>query len=168
MFLRSLFATGQLILLAAATGCGTSTGREAEAGNPAPERRVAAVQKVGAGKAAQKKTDDGHANSYVKIKVDVELRGVLSFTEEKTTLAIDQQPNWVLDFDEDNEARVKAKDLNGKTIVVTGYATLQHKTQDVSERPKGLATGRGTGMTVSVLDLEPKCTVKRLTAATKE
>ena len=133
-----------LILCAATTGCGTSVNPKADserlaaAGNVAPPRKSdeeeAAEKKAAQDKVAEKKAAEGEAaekeaakekadDGYVKVKVEVELRGVLSCTKEAAT--IDKQPKWVLDFGEDKEMRAKAKSLDGKTVLVKGSAILR-------------------------------------------
>jgi hypothetical protein len=106
------------------------------------------------------------AEGYVKIKLDVELRGVLSYTDKAATISISKAWGvWVLDFGEDKEMRAKAKGLNGKTVLVEGSAFLR----GVNSETKRNLDPRGPGVrTDSYLDLEPKVAVKSLVVATKE
>jgi hypothetical protein len=141
-------------------------------------------------KAAEKKAAEAAANSYVKVKVEVELRGVLTCTDEAVTVSIVSpefgtdrfnEVKWVLDFGEEKEVRAKARSLEGKTVSVTGSAILRgikSETRKSYERIRnegGLirpSTGRATVQdlklaTKSVLDLEPKVAVKSFVAAPK-
>jgi hypothetical protein len=137
----------------------------------ADDEKVAADKKADEEKKeAAKKAAVAAANSYVKVKVEVELRGVLTCTDEAVTITIVREiislldirnadevfgadrfekVKWVLDFGQDKEMRAKAKALDGKTALVEGTATLR-------------------GIRKSFLDLEPKVAVKSLVAATKE
>ena len=183
MSVRPLIAMYLLILCAVATGCGSSAWPKAETdnGRPAPRGGTHSVEPKGERdapehqaaegeanneKAPAKKTgeDKAAANGYVK--VEVELCGVLTCTEEAATLSIDKEHKWVLDFGEDKEMRAKAKGLDGKKVLVEGSAILQYETQPVT--PGLFDRRRNDNMTVSVLDLGPKIVVKRLVAATKE
>jgi hypothetical protein len=191
-----------LILCAVTTGCGPSAEQKADpqrldAARNAAENREQAAEKRAAEKraaekeaaeekAAQKKADEkkaaeekAAANGYVKIKVEVELRGVLSCTEEGAIISVDKEHGWVfdfgkgekkygweLDFGEDKEMRAKAKALDGKTVLVEGSAILQYQKGTVESGP--FSGRRGGDMTVSVLDLGPKVAVKSLVAAPKE
>jgi hypothetical protein len=107
------------------------------------------------------------ANSYVKVKVEVELRGVLTCSKEASTISIGKKHKWVLDFGEDKEMRAKAKALDGKTVLVQGSANLRGI---ISETTKELFGGRSGYplRTKSFLDLEPRVAVKSLVAATKK
>ena len=109
------------------------------------------------------------ASGYVKIKVEVELRGVLSCTEKAVTVSIDKENKWVLDFGNEKELRAKAKDLNGKTVLVEGSATLRYKTKTVTQarRDDRRDNRNDPDLTMSVWDAEPKVAVKSLVAATK-
>jgi hypothetical protein len=120
------------------------------------------------------------AGSYVKVKVEVELRGVLSFTEEAITLAVAEpefdeylfedvktERRWVLDFGEEKELRAKAKGLKGKTVLIKGSATLLGVRTETFRRARSLKRPPPT-TTRSVLELERKVSVKSLGAVTKE
>jgi hypothetical protein len=108
------------------------------------------------------------AENYVKVKVDVELRGVLSCTGEAVTVSTDAVDRWVLDFGEDREMRATARSLDGKTVVVKGSAILRG-IQSTTTRDLISGFFGGAGVTTDcVLDLEPKVAVKNLVAATKE
>ena len=118
----------------------------------------------------------GTVRDYVKIKVEVERRGVLSCTEEAVTISTDKETKWVLEFGEDKEMRAKAKRLNGKTVVVEGIGLLEYQKRAVQQQKKKLldpkdslddAIRTGIG-SVSVLDLGPKVRVKSLAAASEE
>jgi hypothetical protein len=139
----------------------------------AAEQEAAVEKKAAQDKVAEKKAAEGEAaekeaakekaddDGYVKVKVEVELRGVLSCTKEAATISIDKQPKWVLDFGEDKEMRAQAKSLDGKTVLVKGSAIL-----------RGARLGRSRGGLdlrgqQCFLDLEPKVAVKSLVAATK-
>src|SRR5262249_39187692 len=159
--IRPLIAVYLLILCAVTIGCGKSSDPKADpesmaaarnaaenrdaaeeqaAEKTAAEKRAAekeaAEEKAAQKKAAEKETaeEKAAANSYVKVKVEVELRGVLTCTDEVVTLSIvTRKPEtdrftevkWVLDFGEEKEMRGKAKSLNGKTVQVTGSAILR-------------------------------------------
>lgn len=117
---------------------------------------------------AEKGTSGG--DGYVKVKVDVELRGVLSCTDKAATISISKKEwkdkwVWELDFGKDKEMRAKAKDLNGKTVLVEGSAVLIG-VDSVTKRD--LLDPRGALRTDSNLDLESKVRVKSLVVATKE
>jgi membrane protein involved in colicin uptake len=181
-----------LILCAVTTGCGTSAERNAETERLDGERKGeaekrAAKQKAAAEKkaaedkaaaekeaaeekaAAEKKAAEkkAAANSYVKVKVDVELRGVLSYTEEAVTIRIGEKDKWVLDFGADKEMRAKAKGLDGKTVLVEGSAILR-SIRTPKKRGGELDPREMTRGEEAFLDLEPKVAVKSLVAATKE
>jgi colicin import membrane protein len=217
MSIRPLIASYLLILCAVTIGCGKAPepkaapeSSESEAAREAAENWEAAVQRAAERKAdeqkvaAEKKAAEDKAaaeklaadkkaadNSYVKVKVEVELRGVLTYTDEQITLSVvtpeakkDQfeEVKWVLDFGDEKEMRGKAKGLDGKAVLVTGSAILRGiKSETVKEwerpgggRPMFDQTGRPVLGTVeklvtrSVLDLEPKVAVKSLVAATKD
>ena len=99
----------------------------------------------------------------------MELRGVLSCTEKAVTVSIDKENKWVLDFGNEKELRAKAKDLNGKTVLVEGSATLRYKTKTVTQahRDDRRDNRNDPDLTMSVWDAEPKVAVKSLVAATK-
>jgi len=129
------------------------------------------------------------SDSYVKVKVDVELRGVLSFAEKEVAVLV-QEPEfnadlltevpkgrkWVLDLGEANELRKKAKELDGKTVVVKGGAVLLGvNTQTFKYKGAVPAIYRNPPITApdligtrTELDLEHKVEVKSLTEAPKE
>jgi hypothetical protein len=141
----------------------------AEDDGPAPPRKTAqeeTAEKQAAEKAA--------GNSFVKVKLEVELRGVLACTDEAVTVSIVKpidadrfkEVKWVLDFGEDKELRAKAKSPDGKTVLVEGIAYVRGiQSSTTSDK---LSTLRGGPKTESFLDLEPKVAVKRLVVATKE
>jgi hypothetical protein len=119
------------------------------------------------------------APGYVKIKVEVELRGVLSCTEKAVTIATDGKTEWVLEFGEDKEMRAKATKLNGKTVVVEGIGVLEYQKRAVQRAgekklldPRAslddAVKGRDSIDPISVLDLGPKVRVKSLAAASGE
>ena len=116
---------------------------------------------------------------YVKIKVEVELRGVLSCTEKAVTISTDGKTEWVLEFGEDKEMRAKAKRLNGKIVVVEGIGVLEYQKRAVQRAgqkklldPRAslddAVKGRDSIDPISVLDLGPKVRVKSLAAASGE
>ena len=118
-------------------------------------------------------------DGYVKIKVEVELRGVLSCTEEAVTISTDKETKWVLEFGEDKEMRAKAKRLNGKIVVVEGIGVLEYQKRAVQRAgqkklldPRAslddAVKGRDSIDPISVLDLGPKVRVKSLAAASGE
>jgi hypothetical protein len=90
-------------------------------------------------------------DSYVKVRVEVEVRGVLSHTEKATTvtarypvfelwndakeLADAAATPFSLDFDRARDLRELAKVLSGKEVVVTGMCELRMVTQQA--RPGG-------------------------------
>jgi hypothetical protein len=96
-------------------------------------------------------------NSYVKVRVEVEVRGVLSYTEKATTVTArypvfelwndakelpDTAATLVaLDFDRAKDLRELARALNGKEVVVTGMSELRMVAPP--HRPGGV-TGGGT------------------------
>src|SRR5262249_6782681 len=147
MSVRRLIPMYLLILCVAAAGCGTSAKPGTDSERPAAARNVEAPGKTdeeaapkekadedkvaekaaGENQAAEKKAnkENAAANSYVKVKVDVELRGVLTCTKKAATISIGKKKDewvWVLDFREDKEMRAKAKALDGKTVLVQGSA----------------------------------------------
>ena len=95
-------------------------------------------------------------DSYVKVRVDVEVRGVLNHTDKATTVTArypvfelwndaKELPDagvapFSLDFDRAKDLRELAKVLSGKDVVVTGTSQLRMVTQPA--RPGG-ATGGG-------------------------
>ncbi len=195
MFDRPRIAMYLLILCAVTIGCGTSAEPTVNPESLAAARNAAPPGKTAEEEAAEKKAHDEKAaenkaaeekvaNSYVKVKVEVELRGVLTCTDEAATLSIVTDPftevrrlhdfaefkevevKWLLDFGAEKESRAKAKALDGKTVLVTGSAILRGvKSETV--KPE-VANREGRIVTRSVLDLEPKVVVKCLVAATKE
>ena len=208
MTVRPLSAMYLLILCTASTGCGGSTepttgtiglaakrnaepvrktAEEEEAEKQATEKKsaeeTAAQKKAAVKKVAQKKAA---ANTYFKVKVEVELCGVLTSTDEGATVSTvthvfgtDQleEDTWVLDFSEEKAIRAKARSLDGETVLVRGSAILRgiKSKTETSYDPESKRTRIGKpGLpdlrvaTKSVLDLEPKVTVKSLVAATKK
>jgi hypothetical protein len=207
------------MLCAVATGCGIAAERAAEkeaAEKRAAEKRAvkeeAARKEAAEGEAARKKAADekeeaekkdaeekkaaakkaaeAAANSYVKVKVEVELRGVLTCTDKAAAISIVTRDDdrdrfteqkWLLDFGQDKELRAKAKGLDGKTVLVEGSAILQHKTHELTEKvvddsPPGGSRRKvrvpplrpSVSMMVPGWDLVPKVAVKSLVAATKD
>ena len=96
-------------------------------------------------------------NSYVKVRVELEVRGVLSYTDKATTVAArypvfelwndaKELPDtpatlFSLDFDRAKDLRELAQALNGKEVVVTGMSELRMVAPP--HRPGG-GTGGGT------------------------
>ena len=94
-------------------------------------------------------------NSYVKVRVEVELRGVLSHTDKATTVTArypvfelwndaKELPDaaavpFSLDFDSVKDLRELAKVLSSKEVVVTGTSELRMVTQQA--RPGGTTGG---------------------------
>jgi hypothetical protein len=156
--------------------------REGEAVDQKAAEKKAAEEKADKEKAAKEKAAEkkekaarlkAKDNSYVKVRVEVEIRGVLICTEEAAPLLIvDGQLDvrkWVLDFGKDEEMRAKAKDLDGKAVLVKGSAILQYQTHPVQfDAFEALKRGRDSAGTLSVLDPGPKVAVKSLVAATKK
>lgn len=141
----------------------------------------AAAQEGGPGKA-------NTADSDIKVKVEVELRGVLSVGEEELTILVREpefnadtltevprQRKWLLDLSEAKELRKKAKALDGKTVTIKGSAVLLGvKTQTFKYKGSVPAVYRNPPLvapdlvgTKSVLDLEHKVAVKGLTEVAK-
>ena len=121
----------------------------------------------------------GTVRDYVKIKVEVELRGLLSCTEKAVTISTNGKTEWVLEFGEDKEMRAKAKRLNGKIVVVEGIGVLEYQKRAVQRAgqkklldPRAslddAVKGRDSIDPISVLDLGPKVRVKSLAAASGE
>jgi hypothetical protein len=123
----------------------------------------------------------------VKVKVEVELRGVLSVGESKITLLVQEsdfdpalladvpkERTWVLDLGDAKELRKKAKELDGKEVVVKGGAVLLGVNTQTFRykgavpavyppiKPPDLIGSR------SVPNLERRVEVKDLTEAPKE
>jgi hypothetical protein len=191
-----------LILCAVTTGCGTSAEPKADRESSAAARNAVPQEKTPEEEAAEKRAaekravekeaaeekaaaekeaaeEKAAANSYVKVKVEVELRGVLTCTDEAVTISIVtaeefgrdrfKEIKWVLDFGEEKEMRAKAKSLDGKTVLVKGSAILRGIRSETWKGGFDLGGRRGGGLeTKSVLDLEPRVAVKSLVAATKE
>jgi hypothetical protein len=162
MSVHRLIPLSLLVLAAASTGYGTSAEPKADA----------AKRKVVEGGAADKKADEGKApaDGYVKVRVEVELRGVLSCSDEAVTISTDKEHKWVLDFGEDKETRAKAKRLDGKTVLVKGSAILRGIKTETPDTPENtyLKERGKPPKTIPVLDLEPKVAVKSLVAAAKD
>ena len=196
MSVRPLISMYLLMFCAVTTGCWTSSDPKAErenldaGGRPAARggtrlaerkaemtdlaaNRNAAAEKESTEKRAAGKRaaeDKAAADSYVKVKVDVELRGVLSYTEKAATISLGKKDKWVwvLDFGEDKGMRGKAKALDGKTVLVEGRAILRGIQTESSADKLGEFFGKSGVKTEAFLDLEPKVAVKSLVAATKE
>jgi hypothetical protein len=73
----------------------------------------------------------------VKVKLDVEVCGTLTFTEKEITIAVEEaednpahvskarkKQKWVLDLGTAEALRKKAKGLHGKAVIVKGKAVL--------------------------------------------
>ena len=89
-----------------ARNAGTKKFSEEEATERKAQEKVAEEKKAAREKAAgemKAAPEKAAADSYVKIKVEVELRGVLTYTEKAATISIDKIHKWELDFGEDNE-----------------------------------------------------------------
>lgn len=185
MSARLRIAVYLVILGAGTTGCGTSvepkvgTGNLASATNAlaeetAPQHKAAdpqtAQDTAPARQAAERKRLDDldRQGAYdvaefmgtvppdsVRIKVEVELRGTLSYTEQEVTLSLGKTRAslWVLEFGDNQEMRAKAKGLDRKAVLVNGSAVLRGIRQLGSK---------------STLDLERKVTVKSLVMAVEE
>lgn len=126
------------------------------------------------------------SDSSVKVRVDVELRGVLTFAQKEVTILV-QEPEfkadilvhvpkerkWVLDLGETKELREKAKSLHGKTVIIKGSAvllgvkthTFQYKGAVPAIYINPPITPPDLIGTRSVLDLEHKAVVKSLMEA---
>lgn len=79
--------------------------------------------------------------SYFKVRVEVEVRGVLNFSDKATTVTArypifelgndnNELPDarttqFTLDFDRTKDLREVAKTLNGKEVVITGLSELR-------------------------------------------
>jgi hypothetical protein len=155
---------------------------EQAAARAAAEREAAEARAAAEKRAAEEKAA---ADSYVTLRVEVELRGVLSCTDEAASVSIvthgaDQgqftKVEWVLDFGEAKDLHTKAKSLHGKTVLVKGSAILRgiaSATTRVRENRSSGASIRDltegtTVVTKSVLDVEPKVALKSLVQAMKE
>ena len=125
--------------------------------------------------------------SYIKIKVQVELRGILTVAKKEVTVLV-QEPDfdpavltevmkerkWVLDLGAAKGLWKKARSWKGKSVIVRGSATLLGvKTQTF--RYKGAVPAIYPALkapdlvgTRAVLDLERRVVVKELTKAGKE
>jgi hypothetical protein len=117
-------------------------------------------------KSAETTGDPSLADS-IKVKVEVELRGVLCCAGDAATISIDEEHKWVLDFGADKEIRAKAKGLDGKTVLLKGNATLRGIRSTTSVPYAGAANARDV-VVRSYLDLEPKVAVKSLVAVTEK
>jgi hypothetical protein len=127
--------------------------------------------------------------SNVKVKVEVELRGVLSFAEKEVTLVVQESefnPNilaevpkerkWLVVLGEAEELQKKAKSLHGKTVIIKGSATLLGiNTQTFKYKGSVPAIYVNPPLvppdmigTRTVLNLEHKVEVKSLTEATRK
>jgi hypothetical protein len=98
-------------------------------------------------------------DSYVKVRVEVELRGVLSHTDKATTVTArypvfelwnnaKELPDaaatpFSLDFDRAKDLRELAQALNGKEVVVTGMSELRMVAPP--HRPGGSTGGGAPG-----------------------
>jgi hypothetical protein len=137
-------------------------------------------------------TDGGPAKgnppaSFVKVKVEVELRGILTVANKGVTVLVhepDFDPavltevmksrKWVLDLGAAKGLRKKARRWSGKAVIVRGSATLLGvKAQTF--RYKGAVPAIYPALkapdlvgTRAVLDLERRVEVKELTKAGKE
>ena len=125
--------------------------------------------------------------SYGKVKVQVELRGILTVAKKEITVLV-QEPDfdpalltevtkerkWVLDLGGAKGLWKKARSWNGKSVIVRGSATLLGvKTQTF--RYKGAVPAIYPALkapdlvgTRAVLDLERWVDVKELTKAGKD
>jgi hypothetical protein len=108
-------------------------------------------------KEAPKQTPQPSKDSYVKVRVEVEVRGVLSHTDKATTVTArypvfelwdnaKELPDaaatpFSLDFDRAKDLRELAQALNGKEVVVTGMSELR---MVAPPRLPGGVTGGGT------------------------
>jgi hypothetical protein len=137
------------------------------------QREAAEEERAAQEKAAEEKRaaqEKAAANSSVKMTVEVELRGVLTFTDKAVTISITyqlyrdsfQEDKWVLDFGENKESYSQARGLSGKTVLVKGSAALQYKRTRIGD-PRA----RGSEE-LYLLDVEQKVAVKSLVTATKE
>jgi hypothetical protein len=125
-------------------------------------------------------------DSSVKVKLEVEVRGTLSFTEKEVTVSVEEtefspanftgvktERKWVLDLDTAKGLRKKAKGLHGKAVVVKGKAVLLGARSETFKY-KGAIPAiymnpalKAPDMvgTKTTLDLEHKVEVTSLTAA---
>jgi hypothetical protein len=127
----------------------------------------------------------------VKVKLEVELRGMLSFSDKEVTLKVEENEieaklhgfvtvvksrTWIVELGDAKELREKAKNLDGKMVIVKGNATLLGiKTRSVTYKP-GVPLNLANKerelpdlvATTAELDLEHKVDVKSLLAAPKE
>ena len=100
-------------------------------------------------RAADKKDAQPSKDSYVKVRVEVEIRGILRVTDKAVTVtARDRVFNlfndaveitdpsratvYSLDFARTKDLRELAKVLDGKEVVVTGASELRQVTQPMS------------------------------------
>jgi hypothetical protein len=124
--------------------------------------------------------------SYVKVKLEVELRGVLSFANKEVTIRVQEsefdpgllaevqkERKWTLDLGRSKGLLDKAKGLDGKIVIVKGSATLLGiNTQTL--RYKGgvplICADKAPDLTGTraVLNLEHKVEVRSLTRAPKD
>jgi len=126
------------------------------------------------------------SDSSVKVRVQVELRGVLVFAEKEVILLVQEpefnagilaevsrEQKWVLDLDQAKDLRKKAKSLHGKTVIVKGSAILLGlNTQTFKYKgavPAVYPAIRAPDLigTRTTLNLEHKVEVNSLTAALK-
>jgi tetratricopeptide (TPR) repeat protein len=129
------------------------------------------------------------AETAVKVKVEVELRGVLSFTEKDVTILVKEtefnpamltevqkDQKWSLELGGSNRLRKQAQRLHGKTVIVKGSAVLLGvKTQTFKYKGSIPAIYRNPPLVPqdmtgarTVLDLEHKVDVKGLTETAKD
>ena len=111
--------------------------------------------------AGEKKDPPPSKDSYVKVRVEIEIRGILQVTDKSATVTaryqifnlfndaeeITDPPRatvYTLDFARTKELRELAKVLSGKEVVVTGKSELRQVTQRISR-------GGGVGSTPHVL-----------------
>jgi hypothetical protein len=163
---------------------------KAAAEKRAAEDKAAAEKRAAEDKAAAEKKaaeDKAAANSYIKVNYELELRGVLSFTEKAVTITTTNrngnrtgpayfETKWVLDFGADKEMHAKAKGLDGKTVLANGSTMLAQEILWVATGyrhyfPPGrneLPALTGEYLLTSSIGPEPKFRVKSLEAATKE
>jgi hypothetical protein len=124
---------------------------------------------------------DGKPVAGVKVKVEVELRGVLSFTEKDITIVVQESEfdprllaevqkarTWTLDLGDAKDLRAKVKSLDKKTVVVTGSARLLGISTQTFHYKGGVPltiADKAPDMvgTRSALDLEHRVQVKSLT-----
>jgi hypothetical protein len=124
--------------------------------------------------------------SYEKVKVQVELRGILTVAKKEVTVLV-QQPDfdpalltevmkgrkWVLDLGAAKGLRKKARSWKGKSVIVRGSGTLLGvKTQTFQYKgavPAIYPALKAPDLvgTRAVLDLERRVDVKELTKAGK-